>query len=271
MKKEIEIAKELAVRAGTILMKHYSEGPAVDWKGTASPVTAADRSAGAFLVEELRRQFPEDGILCEEEADKSAPLTQRRIWVIDPMDGTKQFINRLGEFAVMIGMAVDGIATLGVVYQPTMDKLYVAASGMGAFLVQGQTTRPLRVSPESDASAMTIALSRSHNSPPVEQICQRLGVRESIRTGSIGIKVGLICEGRAHLYLHTQEGPSQWDTCAPEAILREAGGRMTDLSNNSLRYDPPGLRHVNGVIASSGAIHNRIVEVARSVLSGTRL
>src|SRR5689334_5937978 len=139
MKEELETAKELAVRAGAILLEFYADAPLVEWKGKNDPVTDADRAASRYVVDELRRRFPLDGILCEEEKDDLQRLSRNRVWVIDPMDGTKEFIARNGEFSVMIGLAIDGEARLGVVYQPTERKLYYAGTGMGAHLTHGDT------------------------------------------------------------------------------------------------------------------------------------
>jgi 3'(2'), 5'-bisphosphate nucleotidase len=263
---DLEAAKILAVRAGAILLEHYSH-PQVSWKGRGNPVTEADRSANAFLVKELRGLFPKDGILSEEEPDDPERLSRSRVWIVDPLDGTMEFIRHLDEFVVMIGLSVDGTASLGIVYQPTTEKLYYATLGSGAFLTENRATRLLRVSNESDPLAMTIALSRSHHAPDVDVIQHELGIKNAISAGSIGLKVGLICEGRAHLYVHTSRHTSQWDTCAPQVILREAGGRMTDLLNAPLRYNEPEVRNLHGVIASNGAIHERIAKAARSVLA----
>jgi 3'(2'), 5'-bisphosphate nucleotidase len=263
---ETKQAKELALRAGAILLDHYSKPQRVNWKGPGDPVTAVDRAASDFLAGELKRMFPRDGILCEERQDDPARLEKSRVWMIDPIDGTVEFIAHIGEFAVMIGLAIEGILTLGVVYQPTTEKLYYAASGTGAFLEKGYVKTRLRVSSESNPSQMTIALSRSHRSPTVDLIRRRIRMGKDIISGSLGLKIGLICEKRADLYLHTDTRTCQWDTCAPEAILREAGGRMTDLYGAPLRYNRSELCNLHGVIACSGAIHDQIVEVARGVL-----
>jgi 3'(2'), 5'-bisphosphate nucleotidase len=268
LKKELETAKKLVAKAGNILLERYRETPSVSWKGVDAPVTAADRAASELLVRELKRLFPNDGILSEEEQDDPARLSRSRVWIIDPMDGTREFIDRLGEFAVMIGLAVDGMARLGVVYQPTAGKIYYASANSGAFLEEGGARRRLLVSTETDPSRMTVALSRSHHSPQVDLICARLGIKETIRSGSIGLKVGLICEGRAHLYLHTGARTYQWDTCAAEAILREAGGHTTDVYGAPLRYNDSELRNLRGVIASNGTAHDRLVEVTKSLALG---
>src|SRR5436190_4783980 len=122
MQRELEAAKTLAVRAGSILLEHYSDST-VAWKACGDPVTEADRSASVFLVNELRRLFPEDGVLSEEEPDDAARLSRSRVWIIDPLDGTVEFIRRQDEFAVMIALSIDGRSNLGVVYQPVTEKL----------------------------------------------------------------------------------------------------------------------------------------------------
>src|SRR5215467_11986347 len=129
----------------------------------------------------------------------------------------------------MIGLVSEGIPVLGVVYQPCTDKLYAAATGVGAILEQDGQSHVLQVSPEQNASQMTIAMSRSHRSGRIDELAQRLRIGHEIRTGSVGLKVGLICEAAAHIYVHLGTHTQIWDTCAPEAILFEAGGRLTDI------------------------------------------
>lgn len=267
MERELGIAKKLAVSAGAILMHYYQQGTAVDWKAPGDPVTAADREASALIVAKLRREFPDHGILSEEEADDLVRLERSHVWMIDPMDGTREFIDHREDFAVQIGLVAGGVPVLGVVYQPTTKKLYYAAKSVGAFLEADGITSALRVSRERAASRMAIAESRSHRSARVGAIRERLRIKDSIRMGSVGLKVGLVCEGRAHLYIHTGGRTRLWDTCGPEAILREAGGKMTDVSNNPLRYDIREAQNLNGIIASNGVIHDRAVQVTQSVLA----
>src|SRR5499426_1092875 len=209
-------------------------------------------------------------MLSEEEPDNLRRLTESHVWMIDPMDGTREFIEHRGEFAVQIGLVVDGTPVLGVVYQPTTEKLYYAAHGLGAFLESNSTVRPLHVSTERTAARMTMAVSRSHRSARVEAIRERLKIKNVIRMGSVGLKVGAVCEGHAHLYIHTGSRTHLWDTCGPEAILREAGGRMTDIFNNPLNYGGRELRNPNGLIASNGVVHDRAAQVAQSVLESFR-
>ncbi len=267
MEKELEVAKSLARDAGRILMEFYASGAKVQWKGHDDPVTAADHAANEMLVRELSRHFPSDAVLSEEFPDDLARLDKDRVWMVDPMDGTKQFIERIGEFAVMIGLAVEGEAKLGVVYHPSPDRMYYAAPAIGAFVEEKWSTRRLRVTQLGDPSRMIAAMSRSHHSPKVDVILERLGVTGRLRHGSVGLKFGLIAEGRVHLYVHAGVRTNQWDTCGPEAILLEAGGVITDLNGDPMRYNRPEIRNLRGIVASNGVIHDRILEATAAVLA----
>lgn len=270
MEKELEVARRLAREAGAILMEFYRGKTEVQWKGHDDPVTAADKAANEMLVRELHKHFPNDAILSEELPDDRVRLNHDRVWMVDPMDGTKQFIERLDEFAVMIGLAVAGEAKLGVVYNPATDKMYYAAPGMGAFLEEKWTTKRLRVSAVTDLKQTVAAMSRSHHSPIVDRIREQLGSTQTIRSGSVGLKMGLIAEGHAHIYLHTGSKTNQWDTCGPEAILREAGGEVTDNHGEPLGYNVSEIRNQHGIIATNGVIHEQVVLATNAVLADYR-
>jgi 3'(2'), 5'-bisphosphate nucleotidase len=265
MEKELEIAKDLAREAGRVLLEIYKGEHDVQWKGRNDPVTAADRAADELIVHGLRRHFPSDGILSEEAHDDGDRLSKTRVWMVDPMDGTQQFIEHIGEFAVMIGLSVAGEAQLGVVYHPTLDRMYVAAPGLGAFVEEHWTIKRLRVSALSDPSQMVAAMSRSHHSPVVDRIRHHLGITREVRSGSVGLKFGLLAEGRAHLYIHPGSRTNQWDTCAPEAILRAAGGRVTDATGAPLRDNTPETRNLNGIVASNGLVHEAALAAIAAV------
>lgn len=268
MERELEVAKGAARAAGRVILEIYGGEHGVEWKGHDDPVTNADRAASELIVKELRRQFPGDGVLSEEAPDDASRLEKARLWLIDPMDGTKQFVERVGEFSVMIGLAVGGEARLGVVYHPTADRMYYAAPGIGAFVEESLTTKRLRVSTLGDPPRMITAMSRSHHSPGIDRVRALLGVTETIRSGSVGLKLALIAEARAHLYFNLSPRTSQWDTCAPEAILREAGGRVTDTAGAPLRYNTPETRNLRGIVASNGPLHDRAVEAVAAARAG---
>ncbi len=266
---EMRIALELAREAGAAILDLY-EGPLdVQQKSGADdrePVTEADTLANEIIVTRLRREFPNDGILAEESIDTAHRLDKSRVWMIDPLDGTTGFIDGNGDFAVQIGLTENGECVLGVVYQPLTGVLYRAIRGHGAW-VERPEYEPVRaqVSNHREISTMRLAASRSHRSPRMDRVVQAFGLKEEINRGSVGIKVGLIVEQQCDLYVHLSPRTKQWDTCAPEVILREAGGAITDLFGRPLRYNEADVQNRNGVVASNGVSHKLIVDSLRSL------
>lgn len=264
-RREIELATKLARQAGAVLLQHYHSPFLVEQKVNAlqetEEVTAADREANELIVNSLREAFPDDGILAEESTDNEQRLAKDRVWLIDPMDGTKNFIQRDGDFAVQIGLAVSGESVAGVVYQPVRDVLYRAVRGGGAWIEHrdSKATR-MSVSTRTNANEMVLASSRSHRSPRMERVVSAFGFLDELRRGSVGVKIGLIAEQKADLYLHLSPSTKQWDTCAPEIILAEAGGRLTDLFGQPLRYNAVRIDNRNGIVATNGVAHDMVIE-----------
>ena len=259
------MATELARAAGAVLLRHYNSPFLVEQKVNAlqetEEVTAADREANELIVGRLKREFPEDGILAEESTDTEHRLEKDRVWLIDPMDGTKNFIRRDGDFAVQIGLAVNGESVLGTVYQPVRKVLYRAVRGSGSWIEEkDRAARRMSVSHRTNPNEMVLASSRSHRSPRMEQVVSTFQFKNEVRRGSVGVKIGLITEQQADLYLHLSPSTKQWDTCGPEIILHEAGGRLTDLFGQPLRYNGIRIDNRNGVVATNGAAHNMVIE-----------
>ncbi|HEV8588422.1 MAG TPA: 3'(2'),5'-bisphosphate nucleotidase CysQ [Pyrinomonadaceae bacterium] len=270
-KTEIAVADELARSAGAILLAHYNSPFLVEHKVNAlqemEEVTAADREANDLIVRRLAAEFPDDGILAEESVDTEDRLTKERVWLIDPMDGTKNFVQRDGDFAVQIGLAVSGEPVIGVVYQPVRDVLYRAVLGAGAWREEksGKATR-MMVSKRTNPNQMVLASSRSHRSPRMERVVESFGFKDETRRGSVGVKIGLIAEQQADLYLHLSPSTKQWDTCAPEIVLTEAGGVLTDLFGQPLRYNALRIDNRNGVVATNGVAHEMVIENLKPLL-----
>jgi 3'(2'), 5'-bisphosphate nucleotidase len=269
--REIKVATELARQAGALLLEHYYSPFLVEQKVNAldelEEVTAADREANELIVSRLQKEFPDDGILAEESTDSAHRLDKNRVWLIDPMDGTKNFINRDGDFAVQIGLALGGESVLGVVYQPVRRVLYRAAGNEGAWIEAGQDgAAPLSVSNLTRPSEMVLASSRSHRSSRMERVVSAFGFKDETRRGSVGVKIGLIAERQADLYLHLSPSTKQWDTCGPEAILVAAGGRLTDLFGQPLRYNGVRVDNRNGIVATNGAAHEMVIENLKPLL-----
>ncbi len=269
--RELNVALELAREAGAAILEHY-EGPLnVEQKADADdrePVTQADRIANELIVDRLAREFPDDGILAEESVDTDRRLSKSRVWMIDPLDGTTGFIDGNGDFAVQIGLTQNGESVLGVVYQPVSGVLYRAIKGEGTW-IERRDMEPARtvVSTHSEVSLMRLAASRSHRSPRMDKVVTAFDFLEEVRRGSVGIKIGLIVERQCDVYIHLSPRTKQWDTCAPEVILTEAGGRITDLFGQQLRYNQRDLRNRNGVVASNNTIHDEIIRGLAPVLA----
>lgn len=267
--RELRVALALARAAGAEALKFYG-GPLNirDKTGHDDPVTQADYAANRVIVPALEREFADDGLLSEETTDTARRLGKRRVWMIDPIDGTKGFIEGNGDFAVQIGLVAGGVPVVGVVYQPVPDVLHWAARGAGAWAVRRETgaTR-LRVSDETDPPRMRLAASLSHRSARMDRVVKTFGFTEEVRRGSVGIKIGLIVEQQCDLYVTLSSRTHQWDTCAPEAILNEAGGRLTDLWGHPVRYNAADTRNHNGVAATNGASHALVTRTLAPLLA----
>ena len=268
--RELEISLRLARDAGAAILDLYRKPIEIEQKDSFSdrePVTEADRVANDLIVNGLQREFPDDGILAEESVDTAHRLGKQRVWMIDPLDGTTGFIDGNGDFAVQIGLAQNGEAVLGVVYQPVTGVLYRAVRGQGCW-IERPNFMPERstVSNQNELHLMRLAASRSHRSPRMDRVVNAFAVKQEVRRGSVGIKVGLICEQQCDLYVHLSPRTKQWDTCAPEIILHEAGGQITDLFGQRLRYNVPEVQNRNGLVASNGVIHAELVSALAPLL-----
>jgi 3'(2'), 5'-bisphosphate nucleotidase len=255
---ELDVAMRLARMAGQEINKYYKTGLAVDHKGGDEPVTAADRMADELISAGLQAEFPDDGLLTEESDDDLLRLEKERVWIVDPLDGTSEFIAETDDFAVQIALAVDGHPALGVVYQPVKSHLLYAVQNRGAYLVRDGTRTRLQVSSVADPGEMCLVASRSHYSTFIETARQALGIESVNRVGSVGLKVGLVARGACDLYLATTIS-KEWDLCAPHALLLEAGGVVTNLCGESLVYNKADPVACTGLVASNGLAHDQIV------------
>ncbi|HEY6118354.1 MAG TPA: 3'(2'),5'-bisphosphate nucleotidase CysQ [Pyrinomonadaceae bacterium] len=268
---ELRVAVDVAREAGAAILGFYRGPLKVEQKydrDDREPVTQADRIANELIVERLRSEFPHDGMLAEESLDTTHRLEKCRVWMVDPLDGTTGFIAGNGDFAVQIGLSEAGKSVLGVVYQPLTDVLYRAVQGGGAWVERpAQPPQRATTSARTDLHSMRLAASRSHRSPRMDQVVKALGVKEEVRRGSVGIKIGLIIEQQCDFYIHLSPRTKQWDTCAPEVILTEAGGKLSDLFGRPLRYNLLEVQNRNGIVASNGASHVLIIKALAPLLA----
>lgn len=258
---EIDVASRLAREAGAIIMAVYATEFAVSFKGRNDPVTEADKRANELIVEGLRKEFPDDGIVAEETPDRSGARHVGRVWYIDPLDGTRDFVKKNGEFCVMIGLAIDGQAQLGVVYGPVQKVLFAGVLDQAAWKEEDNGSRvPLSVSKISKPEELRLVVSRSHRSSLIDEFRGRIGITQELCCGSVGLKIGMIASNLADVYIETSSLSSAWDACGPEAILRGAGGRFTDIAGNAMLYGGLELRNRRGLVATNGACHDLVIE-----------
>lgn len=244
---KIEYINTIAKEAGALIMEVYSDAnfeKSIELKGDDSPLTKADTVANAHIVKELKRLYPEIPIISEEE--KNLPFEVRKnwskCWVVDPLDGTKEFIKRNGEFTVNIALVEKNKPILGVIYVPVLDKLYFGEKGKGSFVQEAnQEPTPIQCNSfqESD-EGLRFVCSRSHRTPEVDEYLSKFKNPETLSMGS-SLKFMLVAEGKADIY--PRLAPTmEWDTCAAQAILEEAGGKVIDqATQNNMVYNKENL------------------------------
>ena len=269
--RELGVAIDLAKAAGKAILALYEKPLRVEQKNydnDVEPVTQADRLANELIVNGLKAAFPSDGILAEESVDTERRLSKSRVWMVDPLDGTNGFIDGNGDFAVQIGLVEEGEPVVAVVYVPLSRVMYRAVIGNGSWIERPQReTERATVSDLQTFATMRLAASRSHRSPRMNKVVQQFGFREEVQRGSVGIKIGLLVEQQCDVYIHLSSRTKEWDTCAPQLILTEAGGRLTDLFGQPLNYNQKDVNNRNGLVASNGASHELIIETLAPLLA----
>lgn len=270
LERELEVAKRLAVQAGREAAA-LRAAHTVTHKAGGDPVTNADIAANEIILEGLSQAFPGEAILSEETPSDPKRLTAGRVWIIDPIDGTKEYITGTGDWAVQIGLAEAGLSVLGVVNQVEKKRLFSGFSGGGAFVEEpdsGKNRRKLQTSRERDPFHMRMTASRWHRSKKFAALQALLKPVDVISAGGIGVKMGLLALAEVDLYLHPSRGCSEWDSCAPNIVLREAGGEVTDLFGAPLRYNGETPLHQAGIACSNGAVHGQILALIEETVRG---
>ncbi|HVJ93020.1 MAG TPA: 3'(2'),5'-bisphosphate nucleotidase CysQ, partial [Labilithrix sp.] len=225
--------------------------------GPNDPVTTADKEANALLLDRISRDFPGVPIVAEESdpATFAGFQTAPYAFFVDPLDGTRDFIAKNGEFATMIGFAEAGVATVGVVDCPGIGETYGAAAGVGAFRIENGVRTPIFVATTADLASCRCAVSRFHRGGAVEKRLAALGVKELVPTGSAGIKGVRVASGAMDMYAHPSGSPVKlWDACAPDAIVRAAGGLYTDATGRPFDYRGA-LAQNEGTLAANATLH----------------
>ncbi|GAB4179471.1 MAG: 3'(2'),5'-bisphosphate nucleotidase CysQ [Geothermobacteraceae bacterium] len=249
----LETITAIAREAGAAIMEIYAgDDFAVETKADDSPLTRADRASHAVIVAGLQAAFPDIPILSEEGRD--IPWQERRhwqrFWLVDPLDGTKEFIKRNGEFTVNIALVEGGEPVLGVVHVPALATTYLGRRGEGAWRERNGDRQAIRPTCPAPGTPLAVVMSRSHPSVELDAYLKQIEVGEAVPVGS-SLKLCAVAEGRADLY--PRLGPTmEWDTAAGQAVAEAAGARVLAADGQPLRYNKPKLLNPWFVVFGAG-------------------
>jgi 3'(2'), 5'-bisphosphate nucleotidase len=253
---ETGFAIDAVTKASRVVLDVYNTEFSTDFKNDDSPITKADLQSNEIIKKTLSASgLP---ILSEEDEDDENRLDSKKVWIVDPLDGTSDFVNRTGEFTIMVGLVENKKPILGVICRPTTNTLFLAQKGKGAYMLQNNSWQRLVVSKTADLKKCKAVGSRFHLSEQEKSFFKTLGVSSFESRGS-SLKVAEICMGLADLYLTTSNKIKQWDTCASFCLATEAGGKMTDMYGREILYNTEKLNHENGLLVTNGLVHDEII------------
>ena len=257
MERELETAQQAARAAGQVLLRYYGGQYQVAEKSVDNPVTVADTESNDVLRGTILAAFPDDGWLSEETADSDERLGKHRVWIVDPLDGTKEFIGGIPEFCVCVALVEDGSPRIAVEYNPVHDELFSARKGGGAWLNGAR----IHVSTQADLRHASVLASRSEEARGEWEPFQSL-MRVEL-SGSVAYKFALVAAGR-HDATFTLTPKNEWDVCAGALLVAEAGGMVTDPDGRAIRFNNRSTL-LPGMVASNQLLHRSILNTIRSV------
>ena len=253
---ELDIAIKAAKEAGDVILEVYQKDFETIKKNDDSPVTEGDLKSNEIIKKILSQT--DHVILSEEDNDDKSRLSKDMIWIVDPLDGTSDFIDKTGEFTIMIALIQNKKPILGVIAWPTEKTLFVAQKNCGAFRYSNDKWDKISVTKIENLSKCRTIGSRHHLSDKEKEFIKKIGIKDFSSIGS-SLKVGKISSGEAEVYITTTDKMKEWDTAASYCIITEAGGKMTDMLGNELTYNNKNVYHQNGILVTNGFIHNKIV------------
>ena len=254
---ELDIAVKAAQEASNIILEIYQKDYNTFTKKDDSPVTDADLQSNKIINKILSNT--KYSILSEEDTDDQSRLSKDMIWIVDPLDGTSDFIDKTGEFTVMIALIQNRKPILGVIAWPTEKTLFVAQKNCGAFRYSNDKWDKISVTKINELPKCRTVGSRHHLSNKEKDFIQKIGIKDFSSIGS-SLKVGKISSGEAEAYITTTNKMKEWDTAASHCIISEAGGKMTDMLGNELTYNNKNVHHENGILVTNGLIHDKILQ-----------
>jgi 3'(2'), 5'-bisphosphate nucleotidase len=258
---ELAQMARIARAAAVEVMKVYARPFEVEFKAPQDPVTEADRIANALICEELARTFPGVPVVAEESDPRTFAHFRDfdRVFFVDPVDGTREFVDRNGEFAVMIGLLEGAHALASVIDAPARGDIFTAWVGQGAFREREGKREPISVSQVTRVDEGRLVGSRSHRSPSLERVLTQLAPREVRVLGSAGLKGTLVAAGEVEAYVAPGYAGQRWDACAADALVTAAGGLLTNTHGERIDYRAESLRNDRGLLASNGHVHEALL------------
>jgi 3'(2'), 5'-bisphosphate nucleotidase len=265
---ELAVALEAAALADQLIMEHYQNLVVIP-DAPANISTDTDRQSQETILSHLHAAFGADELLAEENTPAAAvaPKNSSRLWIVDPIDGTRGFARKNGEFSVMIALVHEGKVVVGVVTEPAKNRRTFATVSSGCW-IQDSSTAPARCQVTSVGHLAESTVTQSHTKPgaPAGKELRSLSPKRVIETYSAGVKLAQVARGEADIYLNTYDACHDWDIAAGHLLVDEAGGKVTNLLGQTPRYGLPGAWQPHGLVASNGTLHG----AALAALAGTR-
>jgi len=256
---ETKLAIDAATKAAKAVIEIYDTDFSTSLKDDKEPITLADIKSNKIIEQILSGSG--HPILSEESSDElEKRLGSKRVWIVDPLDGTTDFVNKTGEFTIMIALVENNSPILGIISRPSENTLYAAQKNEGSYQFSNKEWKKLHVSKTSELKNCKVVGSRFHQSENERNFLQKLGISNFTSKGS-SLKVADISSGKADLYFTTTNKIKQWDTCASNCLVTEAGGIMTDMSGKILKYNTDTVNHQNGILVTNGIIHSSITKL----------
>ncbi len=255
---ELKIAVGAAVEAGEIILKYYQSDYEIKDKGFQNPVTTADHASDKILKEILINAYPDYGWLSEETLDSKSRLQKKKVWVVDPLDGTKEFIEGVPHFVVSIALVDTGRPILGVLHNPVTKEIFTAYKGMGAKL----NDKLIKCNVKKHTNQMVILNSRSETDKGLWNKYQDQFARFKA-VGSVAYKLGLTAAGEGDVFASLRP-KNEWDICAGNCIINEAGGKLIDLNGNQRVYNLNDTLIQPGLIAGENKAVDQILSMLRT-------